>query len=267
MPSSGSRRRSSAAARRSASWRSGPGRPAASTPTQFLLTGVPAAQLFTVASTSGLAVGVPGTLAALDTALHRWGTTSLRDAVAPAAEVAEKGFRINRFLAAISHAVIEAGGQPNQFLGDGLLALFGLASSPATACRQALQAAALIAANVGHLNRQLADDHGEPIRFGIGIHAGEVIVGDIGYRDHRVFTALGDAVNVAARLQDLTKGLDCEVVFSDEVRRTAGLASDALPSTEVTIRGRTEPMVVRTAAHAASLSALLAPGTPAAASA
>ena len=74
--------------------------PAAATPTQFLLSGVPAAQLFTVASTSGLAVGVPGTLAALDTALHRWGTTSLRDAVAPAAEVAEKGFRINRFLAA-----------------------------------------------------------------------------------------------------------------------------------------------------------------------
>ncbi len=74
--------------------------PAAATPTQFLLTGVPAAQLFTVASTSGLAVGVPGTLAALDTALNRWGTISLREAVAPAAEVAEQGFRINRFLAA-----------------------------------------------------------------------------------------------------------------------------------------------------------------------
>ena len=47
----------------------------------------------------------------------------------------------------------------------------------------------------------------EPIRFGIGIHGGEVIVGDIGYRDHMVFTALGDAVNVAARLQDMTKTL------------------------------------------------------------
>jgi gamma-glutamyltranspeptidase/glutathione hydrolase len=74
--------------------------PAAATPTQFLLTGVPAAQLFTIASTSGLAVGVPGTLAVLDTALKRYGTIKLRDAIEPAAKVAENGFRINRFLAA-----------------------------------------------------------------------------------------------------------------------------------------------------------------------
>ncbi len=74
--------------------------PAAATPTQFLLTGVPAAQLFTVASTSGLAVGVPGTLAAVDTALRRFGTIRLSEAIEPAIAVAEQGFRINRFLAA-----------------------------------------------------------------------------------------------------------------------------------------------------------------------
>jgi adenylate cyclase len=164
-------------------------------------------------------------------------------------------FIINRFLTAISQAVVEAGGQPNQFLGDGLLALFGLASSPATACRQALRAAALIATNVDHLNHQIAEAGTEPIRFGIGIHAGEVIIGDIGYRDNMVFTALGDAVNVAARLQDMTKALECEVVLSDEVRKTAGLAQDALPGTEVTIRGRADPMLVRTAGKAGALSA------------
>jgi len=80
-----------------------------------------------------------------------------------------------------------------------------------------------------------------------------VIVGDIGYRDHMVFTALGDAVNVAARLQDMTKILACEAVVSDEVRATAGLAADALPQLEVAIRGRNEPMVVRTVADTPSL--------------
>ena len=65
----------------------------------------------------------------------------------------------------------------------------------------------MIAANVDELNQFLSHDLREPIRFGIGIHGGEVIVGDIGYRDHMVFTALGDAVNVAARLQDMTKTL------------------------------------------------------------
>jgi adenylate cyclase len=166
-------------------------------------------------------------------------------------------FIVNRFLGAVSQAVIESGGQPNQFVGDGQLALFGLATDPQTACRQALKAAAQIAVHVDDLNQFLKHDLREPIRFGIGIHGGEVIIGDIGYRDHMVFTALGDAVNVAARLQDMTKSLSCEVIFSEEVRNTAGLPPDALPQHHVDIRGRAEPMVVHAAASAKGLSALV----------
>ncbi|MCW5703164.1 MAG: adenylate/guanylate cyclase domain-containing protein [Bradyrhizobium sp.] len=167
-------------------------------------------------------------------------------------------FIVNRFLGAVSAAVLDSGGRPNQFVGDGMLALFGLAVSRREACRQALRAAAMIAVNVDELNKFLSHDLREPIRFGIGIHGGEVIVGDIGYRDHMVFTALGDPVNVAARLQDMTKALSCEVVISDEVRATAGLAADALPQQEVTIRGRNEPMIVRSVTDARTLSALVA---------
>jgi adenylate cyclase len=166
-------------------------------------------------------------------------------------------FIVNRFLGAVSQAVTACGGQPNQFLGDGQLALFGLATGPQTACRQALRAAAMISANVDGLNRILSHELHEPIRFGIGIHGGEVIIGDIGYRDHIVFTALGDAVNVAARLQDMTKNLACEAIVSDEVRITAGLAPDALPDQEVAIRGRDEPITVHPVASARSLSALV----------
>lgn len=166
-------------------------------------------------------------------------------------------FIVNRFLGAVSAAVLDSGGMPNQFVGDGMLALFGLSVSRREACRQALRAAAMIAANVEELNKFLSHDLREPIRFGIGIHGGEVIVGDIGYRDHMVFTALGDPVNVAARLQDMTKALSCEVVVSDEVRATAGLDADALPQQEVTIRGRNEPMIVRSVADARTLSALV----------
>lgn len=161
-------------------------------------------------------------------------------------------FIVNRFLGAVSQAVIENGGQPNQFVGDGMLALFGLSADPQTACRQALKAAAGIARHIDELNELLSHDLRQPIRFGIGIHGGEVIIGDIGYRDHIVFTALGDAVNVAARLQDMTKTLACEAIVSEEVRRTAGLADDALPQQEVAIRGRDEPMAVRVVADARS---------------
>jgi adenylate cyclase len=166
-------------------------------------------------------------------------------------------FIVNRFLGAVAQAVIACGGQPNQFVGDGQLALFGLATDPRTACRQALKAAAMIAANVDELNQFLAHDLREPIRFGIGIHGGEVIIGDIGYRDHMVFTALGDAVNVAARLQDMTKSLACEAIVSEEVRVTAGLLAEDLPPQEVAIRGRAEPLIVRAVTDAKRLSALV----------
>ena len=166
-------------------------------------------------------------------------------------------FIINRFLAAVSQAVTEAGGQPNQYLGDGLMALFGLKTDPPAACRQALNAAAMIAGNVDHLNRMFAEAEQKPIRFGIGIHAGDAIVGDIDYRDTVVFTAWGDAVNVTARLEQLTKELDCQVVLSDVVLKTARLHPGALPIAEVTIRGRADPLVVRTIVDAAMLASVL----------
>lgn len=170
------------------------------------------------------------------------GSTKLAEARLPFDVV----FLINRFLGACSQAALDAGGQPNQFVGDGVLALFGIEVDAKTACRQAIRAATKVATNVDLMNRQLASDLPEPIQYGIGIHGGEVIIGDIGFQDHTVFTALGDPVNVAARLQDMTKTLDCKAIISDEVFATAGVAAGSLASKEVTIRGREEPMIVRT---------------------
>jgi adenylate cyclase len=166
-------------------------------------------------------------------------------------------FLINQFVEAASQAIIDAGGQPNQFIGDGVLALFGLDVEPTTACRQALRAASLVSSNVAYLNHQFTTEVREPIQFGMGIHAGEVIVGDIGFRGHTVFTALGDSVNVAARLQDMTKSLSCKAIVSEEVCKTAGIPSDALTRTNVAIRGHEEPMTVRTAEDPTVLASLL----------
>jgi adenylate cyclase len=139
------------------------------------------------------------------------------------------------------------------------LALFGLDVDRATACRQALRAASLVAAKIAYLNHQFATEVRNPIQYGIGIHAGEVIVGDVGFRDRTVFTALGDAVNVAARLQDMTKTLGCRVVLSEEVGNTAGIALDSLKRQRVEIRGRLEPMTVLTAEDSTVLAGLIDP--------
>ncbi|MBU6464148.1 MAG: adenylate/guanylate cyclase domain-containing protein [Bradyrhizobium sp.] len=184
------------------------------------------------------------------------GSTGLAEARLPFDTV----FIVNRFLSAVSQAVIECGGEPNQFVGDGEMALFGLHSSPQVACRQALKAATMIAANVDAPNRFLSHDLNEPIRFAIGIHGGEVIIGDIGYSNHMVFTALGDAVNVAARLQHMIESLVCEALVSEEVCVTAVIAAESLPARKVAIRGHSEPMTVRCIVHAKDLSTLpLAP--------
>jgi adenylate cyclase len=157
-------------------------------------------------------------------------------------------FIVNRFLTTVSEAVVKAGGAPNQFVGDGLLALFGLTTNRDVARRQALHAAASIGVAVDRLNALLDEDLTQPIRFGIGIHAGKVVVGDIGYKGHYIFTALGDAVNVSARLQDLTKEFNCEVVLSHEVCPADGLAT--APQATVPLRGRSAPLGVYAIARA-----------------
>jgi adenylate cyclase len=172
-------------------------------------------------------------------------------------------FIINQFLNAVSHAVLSAGGEPNQVLGDGLLALFGMGDLPDVACRQAIAASAAIAARVESLNTALSHALLEPIRFGIGIHAGVTVAGAIGYERHAQFTVIGDPVNVASRLEALTKTLGCEVLMSEEVYERAGFGPDDLPAHDVEARGREESVKVRSVTRAADLAGLIAAQAPA----
>jgi adenylate cyclase len=172
-------------------------------------------------------------------------------------------FIINQFLNAVSSAVLSAGGEPNQVLGDGLLALFGMNGLPDVACRQAIAAIAAIAAKVESLNSALAYALVEPIRFGVGIHAGVTIAGAIGYERHAQFTVIGDPVNVAARLEALTKTLGCEVLMSEEVYERAGFGPDDLPARDVEARGREESVKVRSVTRAADLARLIPEEAPA----
>jgi adenylate cyclase len=154
-------------------------------------------------------------------------------------------FVLGRFVAGASAAVLAAGGVPNQFLGDGILALFGLRSDERTACRQALAALGGIARSVRALNALLEVELGQPLRFGIGMQCGATIVGEIGFRDHVTFTGLGDPPNVASRLQAMTKELGCEALVSEDVFHIAGVSGDSLPLHEAQLRGRRDPVLAR----------------------
>ena len=154
-------------------------------------------------------------------------------------------FLLNHFFDAVAGAVVDAGGMPNQFLGDGMMAIFGIHAGPRETCSQALVAAQLIHSRLADMNRTLADELPEPIAIGVGLHAGSVILGELGYRDRFLLTAIGDSVHVAARLQELTKDYGCQLVVSDIVATTAGVEISRFPVREVSVRGRAEPLAVR----------------------
>lgn len=162
-------------------------------------------------------------------------------------------FVLNRYFTAMGRAVEAAGGRVDKFIGDGVMALFGIESGTQAGCREALAAARLMSERLNELNLSLRAELDQPLRIGIGIHAGATIVGEMGYGKAAAITAIGDAVNTASRLEGLTKTYDCELVVSEETVARAGLDFSGFPRHEIEIRGKREMLAVRTLESAAEL--------------
>ena len=124
--------------------------------------------------------------------------------------------------------------------------MFGVESGAEEGCRGALAAARLMSQRMVELNTSLRGEIDQPLRIGIGIHAGPVIVGEMGYGGASSITAIGDAVNTASRLEELTKEYGCELVVSEAVVARAGVDLSAFPGHEIEIRGKREKLAVRT---------------------
>jgi adenylate cyclase len=162
-------------------------------------------------------------------------------------------FLLNRYFRAMGLAVETTGGRLDKFIGDGVMALFGIGTNPAEGCRQALAAARAMAENLQDINQALQLDLTEPLRIGIGIHAGAAIVGEMGHGHATSITAIGDAVNTASRLETLTKEYGCQLVVSETVAGHAGLDVTHNDRHEIEIRGRREPMAIYTIVDAQNL--------------
>ena len=123
---------------------------------------------------------------------------------------------LNRWFEHIGAAIQGQRGDILKFMGDGLLAVFPVEGDRAATCDRALDAALDALARTEALNAELAAEATAPLRFGIGLHWGEVEFGNIGTRDRLDFTVIGPAVNLASRLQDLTKAVASPVLASAE---------------------------------------------------
>jgi class 3 adenylate cyclase len=154
---------------------------------------------------------------------------------------------LNAYVGAMARCVFEQRGMLDKFLGDGLMAVFGIVDGEVDGgANAAVRAALRMREAIDEVNRQWAPRLGGPIGFGVGIHTGEAVLGSIGVPQRSDFTAVGDTPNTAARLQELTKQYGVELVISDStVARLDGtLTARALG--EASVRGRREGVTLYT---------------------
>ncbi|MEE2996326.1 MAG: adenylate/guanylate cyclase domain-containing protein [Pseudomonadota bacterium] len=164
-------------------------------------------------------------------------------------------FVLNRYFAHMGEAVEEAGGHLDKFIGDGVMALFGTKTDVASGARQALEAASNMSKKLAELNAQLGDELDEPLRIGIGVHAGPAIIGEMGYGTASGLTAIGDSVNTASRLEAMTKEFGAQLIFSEDVAKHVSSNAASMEKHTAEVPGRNEQIGIFVVKNAESLKA------------
>ena len=164
-----------------------------------------------------------------------WGFTSMAERLAPEAVVE----MLNHFFTAMVDIVFEHEGTLDKFIGDNLMAVFG---TPLEIDQPAIKAARCALAMHRRL-REMQTDQCHIGRIGIGINTGEVIAGNIGSHRHMDFTVIGDVVNIAARLESLTREVDADIIVGPETYQELSPFFRLEPCPPVVLKGRSEPLL------------------------
>ncbi len=153
-------------------------------------------------------------------------------------------FILNQFFLQMTDALGQSFGHYAQFEGDGLLALYGLKRGLKAGCVDALQGAVDMQRRMNQLNEKLSGELKEPLRFGIGIHCGQAIVGSMGPPTSPNYSAIGDCINAAARLENMSKELECVLVVSEDVVKNSEFDFSIFQSQTVSLRGKQQSVLV-----------------------
>jgi len=166
------------------------------------------------------------------------GFTSL-SSLLPPEEVVEL---LNTYLTVMTEIVFQQGGTIDKFAGDGIMAFFGAPQSHSDDPRRAVRTAVAMRDGIAALQAQWQHRAQVPLRIGIGIDTGYAVVGNIGSPGRMDYTIIGDVVNLASRLQDLTKEYDTPILISENTYSKVKDAGEFRNLGITAIRGRPQPV-------------------------
>ncbi len=151
---------------------------------------------------------------------------------------------LNKYYSVCGKIIEDQGGRLDKFIGDGIMAIFDSSENADKNCKSAVKATSLISKKMKILNDEMKIDFSEDIKFGMGIHSGDAIVGLMGYGKTFTETVVGDNVNIASRLEGLSKEYKSELVISKYVAERAKLNLNEFENHVVKIRGRNEDLEI-----------------------
>jgi adenylate cyclase len=150
---------------------------------------------------------------------------------------------LNEYFTEMVEAVLAEDGVVDKYIGDAIMVVFGAPEPEANDALRAVRSAVGMRKALARLNIRLATRGVLPLRTGIGIHTGDVIAGSIGHEEQRQYTVIGDAVNLASRLETATKDLGANILISEHTYELVKEHVVAHRVKEITVKGRAQPVM------------------------
>lgn len=154
---------------------------------------------------------------------------------------------LNRYFSVMSEEIARMGGVVDKYIGDAIMAFWGAPLPDDKQADHALEAAAGMLERLESLNKELQSEGKPEIRIGIGIYTGNAIVGNVGSKLRFDYTVMGDTVNIASRLEGLTKQYDTPLIVGESTKEKSSRADDNFsPLGSAAVKGKTRPVLIYT---------------------
>ncbi len=150
---------------------------------------------------------------------------------------------LNEYFTDMVATIMEEDGVVDKYIGDAIMAVFGAPVQRKDDPLRAVRAAVHMRVALAKLNERLHERGMSSIRTGIGIHTGDVVAGNIGSEKRMEYTVIGDAVNLASRLESSTKEVGVDILISEDTYEAVKNEIDARPVRELTVKGREKPVM------------------------